>query len=128
MSVNSTQNKRLIISHDLADAIESFRADGWSNARIVSAAFIRRNGVTARSRTVMEYAVNSADTLLVALVNGYEREKTADEIAHERIYNAYSACHANAVLFHGGISNSTFADGIKFALNELGITIEGVNA
>lgn len=65
------------------------------------------------------------DTLLSALVNGYVVEKSAEELAHDKIRVEYhfrmSYAHRNAI-------DAARADAIKFTLDTLGIKIEGVNA
>ncbi|CDN42009.1 MULTISPECIES: hypothetical protein [Paenibacillus] len=72
----------------------------------------------------------AAETLLAALVNGYEIEKTAEEAAHDRIRavyrrKIYSTFFADPTKFS---RDKGFAEGIKYTLNELGVKIEGVNA
>lgn len=65
------------------------------------------------------------DTLLAALVNGYVVEKSAEELAHDKIRVEYqfrmSYAHRNAI-------DAARADAIVFTLQTLGIKIEGVNA
>lgn len=81
------------------------------------------------------------DTLLTALVNGYEIEKTAEELAEEQRQTAHHkiaeqyVCkrqrHAElrlSSLSHTAASALGYADGIKYTLNELDIKISGVNA
>lgn len=129
MNDKSTLNKRVIIPHNVADAIEELRSSThpYDNERIVYSALNLHNAGDA----VVALRTIPFDTLLAALVNEYEREKTPEEIAHERvrivfekrIQSGTSARDAQEIT-----RNLSFADGIKFALNELGVNIEGVNA
>jgi len=129
--------KPVTIPKEVADAIESFRSDGWSNARIVEAALRGGLSVTSRLDVVRAFAAAQCDTLLAALINGYEREKSPEELAEEkrqvankRIKIAYDRRLVDATFSghaHESMRHRAFADGIKFALNELGIVIDGIN-
>jgi hypothetical protein len=129
MNEVSTIGKRVIIPHNVADAIESFRASTlpYTTAKIVA---ITQNE---------EYAwINAAalrtipfDTLLAALVNGYEREKTPEEIAEEewelteeRIRTEYQFRKGSEpTAYERGLMH-----GIEYTLDALGISISEVNA
>lgn len=104
----------VIILTDVADTIERLRKDERDNAYITELALRTGGGLPLDSQVLRSIPFN---TLLAALVNGYEREMTEEERKHARIRDAY-------VHWAGG----DFSDGIYFALNVLGIQIEGVNA
>lgn len=119
------------IPRDVAAAIESLRARGLNGPEIADRARCRYT--QDDSLTLYAFAKSSeaaAATILVALVNGYEIEKTAEEAAHDRIRavyrrKIYSTFFADPTKFS---RDKGFAEGIKYTLNELGVKIEGVNA
>lgn len=119
-----------VIPNEVADAIEWFRrAFGANNAEAILRPVIDTENYNG-DMTVKLRAI-PFDTLLAALVNGYEREKTAEQLAeedraarYERIRMVYEEkCE---LIFSAAASG--FADGIHWTLNTLGIEIEGVNA
>lgn len=132
MNDKTTLNKRVTIPHNVADAIETLKYGHipFDNRRIIRVAqstkFI---GPTAEDLRSIPF-----DTLLAALVNGYEREKTPEEIAHDRLRSGYVEAKSAYRSYTESIAPvkaarcEGFADGIKFALNELGVKISGVNA
>ena len=68
----------------------------------------------------------SLEEFATALIAGYEVEMTP----HERIKGEYKlrkVAATEAVSLPGERYNEGFTDGIEFALNTLGITVEGVN-
>lgn len=107
------------IPRQVADAIESCREQGANNATILEYRSIRYT-----SERLVALRTIPFDTLMSALVNGYTVEKSAEELAHERIRHRYEMTkrHADDQYLHGCLN------GIDFALNTLGIKIEGVNA
>jgi|GEM_PF-6305178 len=121
----------------VADAIERKRAGSiefpaWSNADFIEA-YLHGIGETQRAlRTI------PVDTLMAALINGYEVEKSAEELAEEArqrtkerirlkrdewMYKVRYARDSSEVFRH-----LSFIDGMKYVLNELGEKIPGVNA
>lgn len=109
------------IPNEVADLIEDLRNDSFSNEDIVHL----RNDVGSIHR----FSLNSisCDTLMAALVNGYEREMT-EEQRHQKIkdrYELYRSCAGN---YDTGREDEAHADGIRYTLNMLDIKIEGVNA
>jgi len=124
------------LPRDVAVAIERKRnrTDGlpmWSNADFIDA-YLRGIGDTQKTlRTI------SVDTLMAALINGYEVEKSAEELAeearritHGRIRIRYDTCRRIERLgwLDSATEQSAFAAGMKYVLNELGEKIPGVNA
>ncbi|MCT2195193.1 hypothetical protein M3G15_08570 [Paenibacillus sp. p3-SID1389] len=116
------------IPAETADAIEAARRAGVNNATIIDVRnedFIVE-GVDRRSLQIIPF-----DTLLAALINGYEREMTDEELAHVNIRAHYDDAMRDVTQFAGrlaALTRATYADGIRFVLNELGVKIEGVNA
>lgn len=113
------------ISHEVADAIERLRTvePKWDNETILYNVVNPTNagGSTATLRSV------EFDVLLAALVNGYHREPTEEE-KHAELDKTYRD-HAEGNGFFGTEDEDlAYAKGIKYALNTLGITVEGVNA
>jgi hypothetical protein len=106
------------IPNDVADAIESFRKSGLGNARII---YYVTNDDYDADRVLAARSI-PFDTLLAALVNGYEREQTAEQLrqkAHDIIQTIYRVSIIEREI--------DYADGIKFAVDTLGIEISGVN-
>lgn len=120
------------IPNDVADAIEELREKpgALDNARIIELAMPSRTSI-AIDKTVDAIRSIPFDTLMAALVNGYERELTEEQIAHAKIRNRHKAELITARFSgHYGArqENVAFADGIKFTLDALGIKVSGVNA
>lgn len=120
------------IPREVADAIESFRADGWDNPRIILISLKNGFPITPRATVLVTYAHDNVDTLLAALVNGYDVEKTEEERAHERIRDWYAGlqkiqrnCQQSLSLRDMAFAR---ADTIRCVLNDLGIKIPEVNA
>lgn len=117
------------IPAEVADAIEYFRNRGvgcpaWSNESIIDLV------INSAAPTKKTDALRSIpfDTLLAALVNGYERKLTEEGRTHDAIRKIYVR-HAQGGDGYVVTSQSKAnADGIKFALDVLGVHIEGVNA
>lgn len=106
------------IPAEVADVIEGIRKIPRCNNRDIINAY---NGDPGRR----ELRSIPFDTLLAALVNGYERELSEEERTHDAIkrewINRDSRRQRNAYC-------DGFADGIEFVLGETSILIEGVNA
>lgn len=113
-----------VIPAEVADVIEKLRDPSggfsYSNAEVVDVATRTGGGVNQYTITLQKIPF---DTLLAALVNGYERELTEEERREEAIageYEWYCACDSD---YDDGVCR-----GILLTLNTLGIKIEGVNA
>lgn len=116
-----------VIPAEVADAIEwkRNRSDGlpkWTNEDFIEA-YLRGIGDTQKKLRAITF-----DTLLSALINGYTREKTAEELAdeerqqkHRRIREVYESN-----VGYTKVTNA-FAEGIVFAINTLNIGVLGVN-
>ncbi|MDH2332445.1 hypothetical protein [Paenibacillus polymyxa] len=94
-----------------ADAIEELRGKGESN-----------RGVLLRSERIgnpyyTALVSISYDTLMAALINGYERELTEEQRNHDILREAYL-----------DLLGTEFASGINYTLTTLGIAVSGVNA
>jgi hypothetical protein len=126
------------IPNDVADAIESFRKDGNGNANMLRLVIDPPIAHTSRRCALIQTI--PFDTLLAALVNGYEREQTAEQIAeaavkavHAELKRVYLKKRQDARLARGegwmgdDWRLTAYADGIKFALDTLGVKITEVN-
>lgn len=114
------------IPAEVADAIEKARFSHWDNERI--AYYVLNPDHTAMGLAPLRSI--PFDTLLAALVNGYEREMTEEERRLERerkLARDYSYHRGCAGQYSIAESDEAFADGIKYALDTIGVKIEGVN-
>lgn len=123
--MDRTQTK-VTIPANVADTIEYYRSWGVSNSAIIHDVMDGDN-TEAYVETLRSIPF---DTLLSALVNGYDREMTAEELIHARIRETYDdkmQCARTAYNFHESCLYWRFTDGMKYVLNELGVIIDGVN-
>jgi len=115
------------IPNEVADAIEMMRIQyGENNVKSIIAAVVdtaRFNGVNTVTLRSIPF-----DTLMAALVNGYKREMTEEQRIHAGIRECYVMHRSVRNAFHPFNADQAFADGILFAVDKLGIKIEGVNA
>jgi len=116
-----TNVSKPVIPAVVADALDQAKAERMSNESIIDV----RNEEYPEGTRVSGAALRLIpfDTLLVALVNGYERELTEEERLYESIageYEWFSSCDSD---YDDGVCR-----GIILTLNTLGIKIEGVNA
>lgn len=115
------------IAVEVADAIESCREgtsnwpDGMDNASIVCYA-VNLSNTTQTAESLRKIDLN---TLMAALVNGYEREMTDEQRKHAIIKETFDRAREDG---HQSNYNAGYAEGIYNTLNTLGIKIEGVNA
>lgn len=110
------------IPNEVADAIEELRdGHGHDNSRIIYAAMRTGGGLSKYTITLQTIPF---DTLLAALVNGYEREMTAQG----KLLYEYEAHLFNQGNYNTSAEDMAYADGIRYTLDTLGINIEGVNA
>lgn len=108
-----------IIPNEVADVIEYLRSDKkWSNQQIIECRNIAREEIEA----VRILCKVPFDTLMAALVNGYERELTEEQRRQKirEMYHEYVYCLDSR--------NLGIRKGIRDTLSILGIQIEGVNA
>ena len=113
--------ERPVIPAEVADAIEALRSDAfkYTNEHVL---YLLANGLTT-DPTVKALSSIPFDTFLAALVNGYERELTEEERKHSELKQSYLSGRRGDNWYFDG-----YADGIKHALDTLGVKIEGVNA
>lgn len=127
--------KKVIVTKEVAEAIEDVRKAQYTNADII-ADIINDRGHTAYGTlmpTLIEFSRQSEsniDVLMQALVNGYEIEKTAEDKLAGLYKGAKSSARMYAALdeWSNCKAEEGKAKGIQLALDTLGIKIEGVNA
>jgi Protein of unknown function (DUF1642) len=118
---------KVVLPREVAEAIESLRKNQFDNRAIIN----RIYKATAPPALQL-YAIENFDTLLNALVNGYEIEKSPEEKVreyYEEIHEKHGKSFAEVP--YGGKPPHYFSgvkDGIKTTLDILEIKIEGVNA
>lgn len=126
-----------VIPRQVAEAIEWMRShQRYTNYDIIQRLIAREFTNGHHAECIRDYIVleDGFDTLLSALVNGYEIEKSAEELAEDG-YERIRAWHAglrsmerNDDSFSGRHAAMLRRDTIDSVLTILGITIEGVNA
>jgi 3-deoxy-D-arabino-heptulosonate 7-phosphate (DAHP) synthase class II len=118
-----TTIKPVIIPREAADRIEGLRSSALSNERIVDVYVSEGRGTPPSTRGIRSI---SFDTLLTALVVGYERELTEEEArekAYAEIAETYER-HANGPLqYRTEAEDSAYVDGMQYVLNALGLEI-----
>lgn len=126
-----------VIPREVAEAIERLRDSSVFNPAFTDAEIITKTIDGDRDAISLFWTLRTVplDTLILALVNGYETEKTAVELAEEKRRQAYEELleryeyfQGNAALTQNGGHARTAHETIKWVLNTLGIEIEGVNA
>jgi len=131
----ANEANKVIVPKEVAEAIEHFRTKGASNfaiTRLVHGAIHSEPEMTIK-RWALGFKSSGLDELMRALINGYEVEKSAEELQTEREaelsrkYQEYKRHRSRAdgynYYYYDGIM-----DGIYRALITIGIKIEGVNA
>lgn len=116
---------RVTLPREVAEAIEYFRKKGYSNSRIMNIALT--GGVGAEEITLVGF--EDKDTLMSALVNGYEIEKSPEDKVREYYDSVLNR------LYTEGLDDQerrsvleSEACGILRTLDLLEIKIPGVNA
>lgn len=92
-----TTIKPVTIPREAADRIEGLRSSALSNERIVDVYVSEGRGTPPSTRGIRSI---SFDTLLSALVNGYERELTeeeARELAYEELREIYATLRSQCL-------------------------------
>lgn len=113
------------IPNEVADVIEYLRSDKkWSNEQIIECRSMKLYDIEA-TRILREIPF---DTLMSALVNGYERELTEEQRAHADIRREYERHIHGRGKYETESKDFAYADGMMYAVVTLGIQIEGVNA
>lgn len=112
--------EKVTVSKEVAEAIEDVR-QYYSKAEIIANIYNGRQGAIYGTNmpTLIEYAKhNGIETLMRALVIGYQVEQTPEE----RVREFYES-------FNAEIMEHVYArTAIRSTLALLGITIEGINA
>jgi hypothetical protein len=109
---------KVTLPREVAEAINFLRNKiGVTNFGIIAGIEEGERGYDEWT-TVEQYASDKPDTLLAALVNGYEVEKSSEDI----IRDDYEQCDPGSLEYRLG-----FRWGVEKTLNTLGIKIEGVN-
>lgn len=109
------------IPREVAEAIETARKQGVCNATIID---VRNDDHNIMDVSRGDLRLIPFDTLLSALVNGYTVEKSAEELAHDKIRRVFERRSFPVAL----LPDRAYIGGIRFTLDTLGIKIEGVNA
>jgi hypothetical protein len=114
--------EKVLLPRGVAEAIETLRSMDFkvSNHDII---YAFANSKCGEYPELIDFANNNFDTLLKALVNGYEAEQTIEE----KLFNAYSQDDDEDTsddVFY----NAAYNDGFKMALEIAGIKVKGVNA
>lgn len=122
-------SEKVTIPAEVADLIGNMRGAGYTSEEISRVAM----GNTSVPYYHEVLTKITFDTLLAALVNGYEREMTEEE--EERVARAHAAIRKLYVRhalgsdgYEATLLSKAHAEGVKFTLDTLGIQIEGVNA
>ncbi|SDJ62120.1 DUF1642 domain-containing protein [Paenibacillus naphthalenovorans] len=105
-------SEKVKLPREVAEAIERFRNIGCDNASII---YTFASGEDKNNIDFANYAADNFDTLLQALVNGYEVEQTPEEIIKHLYDNMFSP------------NQDAYRNGMIDTLNALNIKIKGVN-
>lgn len=140
-----TNQTKVKLPRDVAEAIGELKSNGWKKHSIVVATF---DGESYFDNSFQEeidilrryFTLNETrePLLLSALVNGYEIEKSPEELEAERkeeLREYYESLYEEREKLtsreFGFTDKYTFGSGVLFGiektLNLLGITIEGIN-
>jgi hypothetical protein len=125
-------NKPVTIPHDVANAIETLRRESASDPAFdnegIAHAYVTESYVGPIALNLRKIPF---DTLMRALLDGYERELTEEE-KREQVYAKIREAYVKHARREGdysrGEQDSAHADGIVFTLNALGIVIPSVNS
>ncbi|MEK5178456.1 hypothetical protein [Paenibacillus odorifer] len=127
-----TSEAKVTIPREAADRIEGLRSSALSNERIVDVYVSEGRGTPPSTRGIRSI---SFDTLLSALVNGYERELTEEE-AREQAFDSIRSYYAwlgerercEGIRVNGNPFEFKRAQtAIRLTLNVLGTEISGIN-
>lgn len=122
------------LPHNVADALTDLRR-GYETSAILRIIF-GGNYVAEHYRESAEvvrfFANITPDIIVSAIANGYEVEKSAEElteVAYSRIKERYALCRRleRYSWLSSAAEHSAFAAGMKYVLNDLGEKIPGVN-
>lgn len=120
-------NAKVKVSKEVAEAIEDVRSVNYTDFQIIQD-IIEDEGKTAYGTKMpvlikfAKYSTENQQTLFLALANGYEVEKTPEEMVAEqyrsrqRMYDKF-----------GNDEDYGAMEGIEFVAKAYGLKIEGVN-
>lgn len=111
--------EKLKVNHDIANALNHMPVE-LSTSEILKLHADNPYDWYNELKPLMDLKL---EELATALIIGYEVELTPHEVIERRFYD----CLGCEGLGEDRLYDDGFADGIKFTLNTLGITIEGVN-
>lgn len=109
---------KVTLPREVAEAIEASYAFGFRSKHILLSSVSTEDIDDTYVLALRKYARKNFDVLLAALVNGYDVEKTPEEV----IRDDYEQFDPGTLEYRVGLR-----DGIVRTLNTLGIKIEGVN-
>jgi hypothetical protein len=122
---------RVTLPREVAEAIEKLRENGVRNFAIIHSALKLSEASTEEkviSDWVAENYQDNLDALIIALVNGYEIEKSPED----KVREYYNYAQDRYDLSNNGSSEEDYfagvLKGIEITLNLLDIKIPGVNA
>jgi hypothetical protein len=119
---DKAQVARVTLPREVAEAIEKIREKGGRNYVIVRAA-IKLSEASAEEKVISDWVIknfqDNLDALIIALVNGYEIEKSPED----KVREFFESCRQFDSTYHYGAKY-----GIITTLNILDIKIPGVNA
>lgn len=123
--VEDDKMEKVKLPKDVAESIEGIRSGDGDNRHVLEE-ILNDRPVTKESETVYKYAKDHLDTILKALVNGYEVELTPEEKVREywdKMMKSRYSCKNEIQLDN---IESEIA-GIEKTLELLEIEIEGIN-
>jgi hypothetical protein len=118
--------EKVKLPKEVAEAIERLRNEGASVHEIVYD-YASGNVLYSQYNKLADFASDNFDTLLKALVNGYEVEMTPEEKVREYYDRWKFQADADLCIEERVIAERSM-NVIKCTLDNLGIKIEGVNA
>lgn len=136
----------VVLTRKVAEALESLRKD-FDTKDVMRIVFRLENGsnITERAAIVRSFAQDNPDSFVSAVSNGYEIEKTAEELAEEarvqaeklrvaaeeRIRSRYQLKRRHYFETYSREferAHDNYMDGMLYVLNAYGIKLPGVNA
>jgi hypothetical protein len=121
---------RVKIPKRVAEAIEGLKKLHWETGRLLDMnEIIQAKGYNGLPSVIYEYVYSNdknIENYMKAVLNGYEIEMTREERLLE-VYKSYEKGSLEAVHPIGKERYHLVCQGIKIALDELGIKIKGIN-
>ncbi|MEK5395952.1 hypothetical protein [Paenibacillus sp. FSL K6-2859] len=126
-----TTQAKVTIPREVADAVENLRKGDESSAFTNEDIAYKYSTISDRSVSALSIRKIPFDTLMRALLDGYERELTEEEAreeAYEKLRQVYAEHRSGEGAYETSREDRIFSDGIKCALNTLGIVISEINS